>query len=253
MLTPQEITEKVFVKAVFGGYDMTGVDDFLESVAADYTALYKENAILKGKLKVLVEKVEEYRSTEDAMRMALLTAQRMGEEITIEANKMKEETLRNADMEVKAKLTETARRVADEELRLNVAAKETARFIELSQAIMRKHSEFLTKLETARRAVRPEPAPPPPPPPPSYDEQVANAADQIGSAMERLAGIDMPAAPGGAPVTAYTESSAAPRAHDDGGEPTKLFSIKNEEDTVTPRPKFDFDDLKFGANFDLKK
>jgi len=251
MLTPQEITEKVFVKAVFGGYDMTGVDDFLETVAADYTALYKENAILKGKLKVLVEKVEEYRSTEDAMRMALLTAQRMGEEITIEANKMKEETLRNADMEVKAKLAETARRVADEELRLNVAAKETAKFIELSQAIMRKHSEFLAKLETARRAVRPESAPPPPPPP-SYDEQVASAADQIGSAMERLAGIDVPA-PEGAPVVAHPEASAPRSAYNDEGDPTKHYSIKIEEDTVTPRPKFDFDDLKFGANFDLKK
>jgi len=252
MLTPQEITEKVFVKAVFGGYDMTGVDDFLESVATDYTALYKENAILKGKLKVLVEKVEEYRSTEDAMRMALLTAQRMGEEITIEANKMKDETLRNADLEVKAKLAETARRVADEELRLNVAAKETAKFIELSQAIMRKHSEFLTKLETARRTVRPDSAPPPPPPP-SYDEQVANAADQIGSAMERLAGIDMPPAPEGAPAAAYAEASAPRSAYDDDSEPTKLYPIKSEENTVTPRPKFDFDDLKFGANFDLKK
>ena len=59
MLSPQDISDKVFVKAVFGGYDMTGVDDFLEGVAGDYAALYKENAILKGKLKVLVEKVEE--------------------------------------------------------------------------------------------------------------------------------------------------------------------------------------------------
>ena len=243
MLTPQEITEKVFVKAVFGGYDMTGVDDFLEAIAADYTALYKENQILKGKLKVLVEKVEEYRSTEDAMRMALLTAQRMGEEITIEANKMKEETLRNADREVQAKLSETARRVADEELRLSVAAKETAKFIELSQAIMRKHSEFLTKLETARRSVRPDPEPPPPPIP-SYDEKIADTAEQIGNALERLTGVDEPEP---------EEEPASQTAFDDEGEPTKLYSIKADDDIVTPRPKFDFDDLKFGANFDKKK
>ena len=31
MLTPQEISEKEFTKAVFGGYDMSAVDDFLES------------------------------------------------------------------------------------------------------------------------------------------------------------------------------------------------------------------------------
>ena len=249
MLTPQEITEKVFVKAVFGGYDMTGVDDFLEAVANDYAALYKENAILKGKLKVLVEKVEEYRSTEDAMRMALLTAQRMGEEITIEANKLKDETLRNAERESKAKYAETARRVADEELRLSVAAKETAKFIELSQAIMRKHSEFLTKLETARRAVRPVPEPPQPQPlAQTHEDKVADTAEQIGNAMERLAGLDAPVPEGSSP--AYVENPVPQPAFDDTGEPTKLYPARSDEDTVTPRPKFDFDDLKFGANFD---
>jgi len=240
MLTPQDISEKVFVKAVFGGYDMTGVDEFLEAVSMDYTALYKENAILKGKLKVLVEKVEEYRSTEDAMRMALLTAQRMGEEITTEATKEKEKILVSADCEVKAKLAETAKRVADEELRLKVAAKETAKFIELSQAIMRKHSEFLAKLETARRAVRSEttPAPaPPPPPPPTQEEQIAVVADQIGNAVEKLTGYDAPAP---AQTTPFYE---------DGDGQTKMFTGAEEDESVSPRPKFDFDDLKFGDNF----
>jgi len=247
MLTPQEISEKVFIKAVFGGYDMTGVDDFLEAVTADYTALYKENAILKGKLKVLVEKVEEYRSTEDAMRMALLTAQRMGEEITIEANKVKEETLRNADKEVRARLAETSQRVADEEWRLSVASKETAKFIDLSQAIMRKHSEFLTKLETARRTVRPDPEPPPPPQP-TYEEQVAQAAEQIGSAVERITGDESYSTASG-----VSETVAPQPAYDDEGEPTKLFGTDENDDSVSPRPKFDFDDLKFGANFDKKR
>jgi len=252
MLTPQEITDKVFVKAVFGGYDMTGVDDFLESISADYAALYKENAILKGKLKVLVEKVEEYRSTEDAMRMALLTAQRMGEEITVEANKLKEETLRSADEEIKAKIAETAARVADEEWRLSVAAKETAKFIQLSQAIMQKHSEFLTKLETARRAVRPDPGPPLPPPP-TRNEQIADVADQIGSAVEKLTGFD-PDAPPADPARG-PDDPALSMFGEDVDEPTKQYFPDEQDEidyTVSPRPKFDFDDLKFGANFDAK-
>ena len=85
MLTPQDITEKKFEKALMGGYEMALVDDFLERLHEDYTALYKDNAVLKSKLKVLVKKVEEYRSTEDSMRMALLTAQKMGNEIVEEA------------------------------------------------------------------------------------------------------------------------------------------------------------------------
>ena len=252
MLTPQEITEKVFVKAVFGGYDMTGVDDFLEALSADYASLYKENAILKGKLKVLVEKVEEYRSTEDSMRMALLTAQRMGEEITIEANRQKDETIRNAEAEAKAKIAETARAIADEEYKLSVAARETAKFIELSQAIIHKHSEFLTKLETARRAVQPEPEPSPPPSP-TFAEKVADAAEQIGNAVEKL--TDTGAyAPENEPVPDYEDEPDTPpfSLFDDENEPTRTYNSKGNDDSVSPRPKFDFDDLKFGSNFEKK-
>ena len=80
MFTPQEIQEKTFVKAVFGGYDMQMVDDFLEPLSEDYITLYKENAVLKSKMKVLVEKLEEYRSQEQSMRKAILSAQRTADD-----------------------------------------------------------------------------------------------------------------------------------------------------------------------------
>jgi len=273
MLTPQEINDKGFAKVMLNGYDMGEVDDFLEAVANDYNALYKENAILKGKLKVLVEKVEEYRSTEDAMRMALLTAQRMGEEITIEANRAKDEMIHTAEIEVKAKLTETAKRVADEELRLAIATKETAKFIELSQVIMRKHSEFLEKLETARRAVKPKSgskqnvpiADPPQPakvaPPAAATPQVQpkqpapvqdddDIAMQIGSVVEQITESETTHAATSAEVHPPI-AAAPPPLFEEDDEAVKLYNAEEEvQEDITPRPKFDFDDLKFGANFD---
>ena len=39
MLTPQQIQEISFEKAVFGGYDMGSVDDFLEPLTEDYITL----------------------------------------------------------------------------------------------------------------------------------------------------------------------------------------------------------------------
>jgi len=252
MLTPQEITDKVFVKAVFGGYDMTGVDDFIEALSADYSALYKENAILKGKLKVLVEKVEEYRSTEDAMRMALLTAQRMGEEITVEANKQKEETLKIADEEANAKVSQVAQLVDAEKAKLEIASKETAKFIQLSQAIMQRHSEFLTKLETARRAVAVVPmkdsAPPPTP-----DEQFSDVASQIDSAVEKITSSDATAS-----VPSAGSALIQPEVYDEGEFSDTIYVDEDEsrvleeqsDQPTSPRPKFDFEDLKFGANFD---
>ena len=250
MLTPQEITEKVFVKAVFGGYDMTGVDDFLEAVYADYSSLYKENAILKGKLKLLVEKVEEYRSTEDAMRMALLTAQRMGEEVVSDANKKKDEIINNADAEAQLKLDSIAKSISDEELKLSIAAKETAKFIKLSQTIMRKHTEFLAKLESARRVVRPEEEDAAPlleaqeSKPQSREDIIADTAEQIGNAVEKIVNSESISA-----IRADKPQNDLPTAYEDENEPTKSFTIGAGDEGVTPRPKFDFDDLKFGANF----
>ena len=83
MLTPQEVSTHAFSKAVMGGYNMAMVDEFLDELTDDYTALYKENAALKAKLKVLVEKVEDYRATEDSMRATLLTAQKMADDSSV--------------------------------------------------------------------------------------------------------------------------------------------------------------------------
>ena len=60
MITHQDIREKSFdnAKAVFGGYDMGAVEDYLDDVADAFEALQKENSALKGKMKILVEKIE---------------------------------------------------------------------------------------------------------------------------------------------------------------------------------------------------
>ena len=106
MFTPQEVSEKVFPKASFGGggYNMASVDEFLDALTEDYTALFKDNVTLKAKLKVLAEKVEEYRSTEEAMRQALLTAQKMAAKLVQEAQTEKEKILSDARAEAQAEI-----------------------------------------------------------------------------------------------------------------------------------------------------
>ena len=76
MLTPQQIEQISFNRATFGGYDMQSVDEFLEPLTEDYITLYKENALLKSKMKVLVSKLEEYRATEASMKDAIVNAQK---------------------------------------------------------------------------------------------------------------------------------------------------------------------------------
>ena len=78
MFTPQEIQERSdsLEKAVFGGYSVSSVEELLTPLAEDYATLYKENAVLKSRLKSLAEKIEEYRNQEEGISSALLAAQK---------------------------------------------------------------------------------------------------------------------------------------------------------------------------------
>ncbi|MDD3164819.1 MAG: DivIVA domain-containing protein, partial [Oscillospiraceae bacterium] len=97
MFTPQEVQERTFAKAVFGGYDMESVDEFLEPLIDDYITLYKENSVLKSKMKVLVDKLEEYRNQEDSMKKTLVAAQRTAEELVAQAQRKAADLLRDAE------------------------------------------------------------------------------------------------------------------------------------------------------------
>ena len=114
MLTPQEVSTHAFTKAMMGGYNMAMVDEFLDELTDDYTALYKENAALKAKLKVLVEKVEDYRATEDSMRATLLTAQKMADSIVHEAEAKRDQILAQAETDAREKIGR-AKSVPDDE------------------------------------------------------------------------------------------------------------------------------------------
>ena len=151
MLTPQDITNREFDKAVFGGYDIAAVDKFLEEVFQDYSALYRDNATLKSKLKVLVDKVEEYRNTEDAMRLALLTAQKTARELTEDAEKQSAVILEEAKAKADALLAqaEADAEIHRQELKEGLQAEENA----LLNA-RRKTAVYLDNLRQAGEAFR---------------------------------------------------------------------------------------------------
>ena len=126
MLTPQEVSGHAFTKAVMGGYNMAMVDEFLDELTDDYTALYKENAALKAKMKVLVEKVEDYRATEDSMRATLLTAQKMADSIVREAEAKRDQLLREAQTQAQEKIGALRKEAEEAQERLRAGQQEMA-------------------------------------------------------------------------------------------------------------------------------
>ena len=141
MITAQNIREKGFEKARMGGYDMAAVDEFLEEIADDITASQKENAVLKSKMKVLVDKIEEYRANEEALNMAVLSAQKLAVQIEAEARQRAANMIAEAEQQVKETVGTIAERADAEEKRLEAAKAATAKVLENIRGLVGKQLE----------------------------------------------------------------------------------------------------------------
>lgn len=151
MTTPQDIREKVFEKAVFNGYDIASVEDFMDSIATEIGLLQKENASLKAKMKVLVDKIEEYRNNESALNMAMLSAQKLSVQIESDARSRATAIVNEADAQAAATIGGIDERVAQEEARLQAAKISTAKFIDNAISMCRQQLERLEAINTASR------------------------------------------------------------------------------------------------------
>ena len=213
MLTPQELQDKKFSKAVFGGYDMQEIDDFLDSVTGDYERLYKENAILKGKLKTLADKVEEYRASDDDMRRTFAEAKRSaestiadakaeGERIVAEAKDQAAEMERESRNAYEHRLAEVNAAIEIEQNKLDRAKQSTSNFIAAITEACRVELENLKHLS---RLVGNEP----------------EAAPAKPAAAAPTAPV-IPSTPAPAPVQ-------EPASDDTRKEPTRRFDLDGED------------------------
>ena len=253
MITAQDIREKTFDTG-FNGYNKTQVDEFLDEVSADLTALTKENASLKSKMRVLVEKVEEYRQTEDSMRLALMSAQKMGSQIEVDAQNKADAIIAQARDNAERLTRRATDGIANEEAKLEEAKKATTKFFEHMRAVCEKQLEFYDKLSRMRLvgdddapasrtpAAAPAPAPTPTPTPapvpepePEPEPEPAAPADEVEEAVKSIeasavnAALEEPAAP-------LTVDTDIPEEEE---EPTRRFG---EE---APKKKRSFDDFRF--------
>ena len=153
MTTPQEIREKSFDKArsMSGGYDMVAIDDYLDELANDFEALQKENAVLKGKMKVLVDKIEEYRNNESALNMAILSAQKLSVQIENDARARAQTIVSEAEAKASALLGGIDERIALEESRLQAAKLSSAKFFDSVREMCQKQLDTLDTISAASR------------------------------------------------------------------------------------------------------
>ena len=277
MFTPQEVSEKTFPKSssFSSGYDLAAVDEFLDTLTEDYTALYKENAALKAKLKILAEKLEEYRATEDTMRSMLLAAQKMAASMTDEAKEKSEKLLAEARSQREQILEEAqnAATVANRDFqqkteaarqKLSAAEEAMKDYVAKSLALCRTQTQFLEQLPHSDLPA----------------QESAEAQDTVPAAQAAPAQEAAPtqetlpteeAAPAQETVPAQ-EPAQADEPRDDAPTQDTVRIIGKDilsayEKQQAPEPdhtlhpdtdfvsefKLDLDELKFGRNYDPEK
>ena len=99
MLTPKDIDQKVFKKAM-RGYDVEDVEQFLQEIARSYNELYEENLANKERISVLSDAVGEYKAMEETLQNGLAVARKKGDEIEAAAKKRGELLIADAAKEV---------------------------------------------------------------------------------------------------------------------------------------------------------
>ena len=222
MFTPQQIDQISFGRSTFGGYDMQQVDEFLEPLTEDYVTLYKENALLKSKMRVLVGKLEEYRKNEASMKDAVINAQKTCDKMVAEAEAKCAKMLSNANNLAAQKAAPAAAPASDDQI-----AAENARVEEARKTATAKINELQEQLKTCIQA------------------------------LERIKGANAPAAPA-APAAKVEEADVA----EEIAQNIEAMIGSTKDTAPTPAPKHPTNDsttskfaslnLQFGRNYDPK-
>ncbi len=183
MLTPQQLEEIAFNTATFGGYDKMSVDEFLEPLIDDYVTLYKENALLKSKMRVLVGKLEEYRSNEASIQSAMDDTQKACDQMVMDTEAKCAQMIRDANQAAAENAKNADAFIQEENARVEDARRAASEKI---QALQHQLRSCLDALEIIRIENRPAPADTTGD---AQSEEKTNAmADEIAHSLEELVG-----------------------------------------------------------------
>jgi len=138
-ITPQDIQSKQF-HVCFRGFDVDEVDKFLEKISEEFLVLSLEHKQAFERIDTLEKEIANYRNKEQGFQNAILSAQRISDEMQERSRRESEETLRSARQEA-AELTTKSQKEA--EATLSRATQEAESIKELAESKSREMVENL--------------------------------------------------------------------------------------------------------------
>lgn len=163
MISVKEISLKKFEKAAFG-YKPDEVDEFLKDIAADLQQLQRGKEDCEKKIDVLADKVREYMKDEDALKDALLGAQRSGRQVMETAQLTADKILLEANEQADKIVGQTKIQLEREKNGLLAMQKEVSEFKAKLLGLYKNHLDLITAM-------------------PDADYEIENVAEEISSTI----------------------------------------------------------------------
>ena len=145
MLSPSELKKRQFSKAL-RGYSAIEVDEHLDFILEKYTELYRRNDELEKELSRLQTAYDQLKESEDAIRRAMVNAQREERKVIDEANDRASLILRTAQMNTSRILSDFKNQVREERVTLYKLRRAVKEFKENSLLQYKQHLEFLNQI-----------------------------------------------------------------------------------------------------------
>jgi len=145
MLTPNDIRNKNFEKAR-NGYQIEEVQSFIGELASLVDSLLNDREDMQNKLEILADKVEQYREDEDALRAALIGAQKMGDSVVRDAKRKAESITAQATRRAEEIIADAQATYNRESIALNKMQVEVAKFKSQILTLYKKHIELIQEI-----------------------------------------------------------------------------------------------------------
>lgn len=197
MLSLNDIINASFRKSGFSGYKTDDVDLFLDQVRDSFDQMQKkaveqdelveklraDNAQMAEKVKILADKVEEFRAQEDEIKNALISAQKVGDASIREARHRAEIIIKDANLNAEHIATAAEEKTAEQRREMERLQRAVSDF---RAKLLAAYKEHLTLID-ALPAAKPEPpkeAPAPSAEPAPEAETEQSAGEEAAAALK---------------------------------------------------------------------
>lgn len=154
MFSAKEIRQITFEKGV-RGYRAEDVDSFMEKIADEFESLAKEKEKLEEQLYVLADRVEQYKGEEETIKVTLINAQKLGENLILEAKQKADALLKDATIRKNDILSSAYEEIQDHEANLKRVKREVSDFKISVLSMYKDHIESLSKLPEEKHEEQP--------------------------------------------------------------------------------------------------